>query len=46
MFEIKAYKCEHCLKKIYQSKSAAKKHENICWWNEEVKACMTCENYL
>lgn len=46
MIEIKAYKCEHCLKKVYQSKSSAVKHEKQCWWNEEVKACMTCANYI
>jgi hypothetical protein len=46
MIEIKAYKCEHCMKKVYQSKSSANKHEKQCWWNTEVKACMTCVNYM
>lgn len=40
------YQCEYCLKKVYQNKSSARKHEKNCWWNPDIKACMTCANYL
>lgn len=42
--QITRYLCEHCLKKTYADKSAAKAHEKRCFWNPEVKSCVSCGN--
>jgi hypothetical protein len=45
MTEIKAYVCEFCpRKKARMSKSRTAKHESICFYNPERKACATCGN--
>jgi hypothetical protein len=41
MKTITAYRCEYC-GKVYISKQYAKKHEGICFYNPERKACATC----
>lgn len=44
MKEIKAYQCDFC-KKYYKHKSSAKRHEKICYYNPNNKACLTCGNF-
>lgn len=44
MKEIKAFQCDYC-NKYYKHKSSAKRHENICYRNPQVKACLTCGNF-
>ena len=44
MKEIKAYQCDYC-KKYYKHKSSAKRHEKICFYNPENRACITCDNF-
>ena len=44
--KIEAYECEYCHKKILRSKSGIRNHEKRCFWNPEVKACMSCINYI
>ncbi len=44
MKEIKAYQCDYC-NKYYKHKSSAKRHEKICFYNPENRACITCDNF-
>jgi hypothetical protein len=46
MKTIKAFQCEHCLKKIYLHKKSAKHHEARCYWNIANKACASCGNQV
>jgi hypothetical protein len=39
--QIIRFKCNYC-KKTYAGKSAANKHECLCFHNEAVKSCVTC----
>jgi len=41
--EITRHKCNYC-KKMYASKYAAINHEKQCFFNPEVKSCVTCGN--
>lgn len=45
-YEIKMYQCSYCRKK-YTNRSQAQKHEDICFYNEDTKSCITCiyQNY-
>lgn len=36
------YECEHCNKKRLLNKIKMKQHENICWYNDKNKTCITC----
>lgn len=45
MKEIKAFQCDYC-DKYYKHKSSAKRHENRCFKNPKVKACLTCGNFI
>lgn len=45
MKEIKAFQCDYC-KKYYKHKSSAKRHEDKCFKNPEVKACLSCGNFI
>lgn len=44
MKEVKAYKCDHCEKKVF-TKAYMKKHEPICFHNVDTKSCVTCDNF-
>lgn len=39
------YECEHCNKKRLINKTQMKKHEDICWFNPQNRACLTCEHF-
>lgn len=39
------YECEHCHKKRLLSKYQMKEHEEKCFYNPNVKACITCRNF-
>lgn len=41
--KIEAWQCDFCDRK-YTTKSNAKRHEKVCIFNPEVKACITCEH--
>ena len=38
------YQCIYCRKKAYASIYSARDHEKICFWNPEVRSCVTCGN--
>lgn len=44
MLEVTRYQCEHCHKRHYKSRAAAKVHEKNCFHNPAVRSCATCEN--
>ncbi|WP_026887674.1 hypothetical protein [Clostridium beijerinckii] len=46
MIERTIYECEHCHKRRLINKSAMKKHEGICWYNNKNKTCLTCSGYV
>jgi hypothetical protein len=41
---ITRFKCEYCRKKSYASIYSARDHEKTCFWNPEVRSCVTCSN--
>lgn len=43
MKQITKYKCDFC-KRSYVSKYKAKEHENKCFFNPDVKSCVTCKH--
>ena len=45
MKEIKAYECDYC-DKYYKHKGSAKRHEDKCFKNPKVKACLSCGNFI
>ena len=42
--QVTRFQCDHCKKKTYASKYAAITHEKQCFFNPEVKSCITCNN--
>jgi hypothetical protein len=41
-----AYACEHgCRRRVLTSKRAMERHEEICFYNPERRACITCEHF-
>ena len=42
--EIIRFQCIHCNKKVYASKYKIRDHEKICFFNPDVKSCITCNN--
>lgn len=41
--QVTRFKCNHC-KKVYASVYKAKEHEKQCFFNPEVKSCISCNN--
>ena len=41
--EVIRHKCDYC-KRMYASKYAAINHEKQCFFNPQVKSCVTCAN--
>lgn len=42
--QIIRFQCEYCHKRVLASKSRIAAHEKICFYNPEVRSCMTCDH--
>jgi len=45
MKKIKSYKCDFC-KKLLQTQSGMKKHEEKCFYNPKTNSCITCNSLV